>query len=250
MGDAAICERGGRGLIFPLVDAEHDLPDGLRAPLYGAALVYLFLGVNIVSDKFMSAIERITEQTREVERGGRTVTVKVWNDTVANLTLLALGSSAPEIMLSVMEVFLNEFSAGVLGPSTILGSAAFNLFVIIAVCVVVVPSAEVRAVENVRVLWVTAAFSLFAYLWLLLIVQVVSPGVVSVVEGLLTLALMPVLVLVSWLTDIGWEPCPRRRASVAALPEEAQAAATAGAAVQPAVAAPACAAAPAAKPAA
>jgi solute carrier family 8 (sodium/calcium exchanger) len=29
--------------------------------------------------------------------------VAVWNPTVANLTLMALGSSAPEILLSVIE---------------------------------------------------------------------------------------------------------------------------------------------------
>ena len=29
---------------------------------------------------------------------------KVWNETVANLTLMALGSSAPEIMLAIVEV--------------------------------------------------------------------------------------------------------------------------------------------------
>ena len=33
------------------------------------------------------------------------VYVTVWNSTVANLTLMALGSSAPEILLSVIEVF-------------------------------------------------------------------------------------------------------------------------------------------------
>ena len=31
-------------------------------------------------------------------------TVRVWNETVSNLTLMALGSSAPEILLSVIEV--------------------------------------------------------------------------------------------------------------------------------------------------
>ena len=30
--------------------------------------------------------------------------VRVWNETVSNLTLMALGSSAPEILLSVIEV--------------------------------------------------------------------------------------------------------------------------------------------------
>lgn len=32
-------------------------------------------------------------------------TVRVWNETVSNLTLMALGSSAPEILLSVIEVW-------------------------------------------------------------------------------------------------------------------------------------------------
>lgn len=37
--------------------------------------------------------------------GEKTVmTVKIWNETVSNLTLMALGSSAPEILLSVIEV--------------------------------------------------------------------------------------------------------------------------------------------------
>ena len=34
----------------------------------------------------------------------------VWNDTVANLTLMALGSSAPEILLSVIELIGNNMS--------------------------------------------------------------------------------------------------------------------------------------------
>ena len=47
---------------------------------------------------------------------------------------MALGSSAPEILLSVVETFGAGFKAGDLGPSTIVGSAAFNLFIIIAIC--------------------------------------------------------------------------------------------------------------------
>ena len=54
---------------------------------------------------------------------------------MANLSLMALGSSAPEILLNVIEITLGDFKAGALGPSTIVGSAAFNLLVIIAVCV-------------------------------------------------------------------------------------------------------------------
>ena len=59
------------------------------------------------------------------------VNVPVWNPTVANLTLMALGSSAPEILLNVIETVstLGE-KPGELGPSTIVGSAAFNFLII------------------------------------------------------------------------------------------------------------------------
>ena len=55
----------------------------------------------------------------------------MWNDTVANLTLMALGSSAPEILPAVLETVMNLGGCpGELGASTIVGSAAFNLLVI------------------------------------------------------------------------------------------------------------------------
>ena len=50
-------------------------------------------------DRFMDSIEMITSQEREVlvkdkESGkNKVITAKIWNKTVANLTLMALGSS-------------------------------------------------------------------------------------------------------------------------------------------------------------
>ncbi len=54
------------------------------------------------------------------------------------------GSSAPEILLAVVGVVGNEFKAEALGPGTIVGSAAFNLLAIVAVCIVGVPDGESR----------------------------------------------------------------------------------------------------------
>lgn len=41
-----------------------------------------------------------------------TILVRVWNETVSNLTLMALGSSAPEILLSIIEIVGADFKAG------------------------------------------------------------------------------------------------------------------------------------------
>lgn len=78
----------------------------------------------------------------------------------------------------------HDFQAGALGPSTIVGSAAFNMFVIIAICVYVVPDGETRKIKHLRVFFVTAAWSIFAYIWLYLILSVFSPGEVAVRTGL------------------------------------------------------------------
>jgi len=209
----AICEPGGRGFVFPLTDGEADWDGWVRATVYMVAMLYIFLGVNIAADKFVSAIEGITSIKRRVLQRSteRVITVSVWNGTVANLTLLALGSSAPEILLSVVEIMGNGFFAGELGPSTIVGSAAFNLFCIVAVCIVAVPAGEQRQIKDLGVFWVTAGFSIFAYLWLVVIVQVNSPNIVELWEALLTLAWLPVLITVSYLTDIGWFSGIRRQ---------------------------------------
>ena len=62
------------------------------------------MGISIVSDMFMSAIEKITAKTKQIhlassgEDGGDVIEVPVWNGTVANLTLMALGTNKLRLM--------------------------------------------------------------------------------------------------------------------------------------------------------
>uniref|UniRef100_A0A665TB43 Sodium/calcium exchanger 2-like n=1 Tax=Echeneis naucrates TaxID=173247 RepID=A0A665TB43_ECHNA len=177
-----------------------------RAIIYFLCLMYMFLGVSIIADRFMASIEVITSQEKEVTitkpNGETTVTtVRIWNETVSNLTLMALGSSAPEILLSVIEVCGHNFNAGELGPGTIVGSAAFNMFVIIGLCVWVIPDGESRKIKHLRVFFITAFWSIFAYIWLYLILAIISPGIVEVWEAAVTLLYFPVCVILAWIAD-------------------------------------------------
>uniref|UniRef100_A0A8D2DZY2 Sodium/calcium exchanger 1 n=2 Tax=Sciurus TaxID=10001 RepID=A0A8D2DZY2_SCIVU len=197
-----------KGVILPIWEPQDpSFGDKIaRATVYFVAMVYMFLGVSIIADRFMSSIEVITSQEKEItikKPNGETTktTVRIWNETVSNLTLMALGSSAPEILLSVIEVCGHNFTAGDLGPSTIVGSAAFNMFIIIALCVYVVPDGETRKIKHLRVFFVTAAWSIFAYTWLYIILSVSSPGVVEVWEGLLTFFFFPICVVFAWVAD-------------------------------------------------
>ena len=139
------------------------------AVLYFILLIYTFSGVGIIADIFMDAIGVITSvgkwiAVREAKTGKQVhVYTKLWNPTVANLTLMALGSSAPEILLSVIEIASNDFYSGDLGPSTIVGSAAFNGLVIIAVCISCLPSGDTRKIDDMSVFSITAFSSVFAY---------------------------------------------------------------------------------------
>lgn len=197
------------GLMLPCWEPLVDVPvvDKIgRGLVYFLAMAYLFIGVSIISDRFMAAIEVITSQEREVSvrkpNGDKQiVVVRMWNETVANLTLMALGSSAPEILLSVIEIWAKKFEAGELGPGTIVGSAAYNLFVIIALCVSVIPNGEVRKIKHLGVFFVTSTWSVFAYVWLYLILAVVSPGEVEIWEGLLTFSFFPLTVLTAYAAD-------------------------------------------------
>ncbi|XP_029317022.1 sodium/calcium exchanger 3 [Cottoperca gobio] len=196
------------GIILPIWYPEDpSMGDKIaRVIVYFVAMIYMFLGVSIIADRFMAAIEVITSQERElvIKRPNgetTTTTIRVWNETVSNLTLMALGSSAPEIMLSVIEVCGHGFKSGELGPATIVGSAAFNMFVIVGICVSVIPQGEVRKVKHLRVFFITAGWSIFAYIWLYMILAVFSPNEVQVWEGLLTLAFFPICVLLAWVAD-------------------------------------------------
>ena len=129
------------------------------------------------------------------------IDVPVWNPTVANLTLMALGSSAPEILLSVLQTLQDiEGIPPVLGPSTIVGSAAFNLLVISGVSILAVGD-EPKKVEDLGVFAVTSVASLWAYIWLYLCLEIFSQGQVTLVEGWLTLVFMFLLIVFAYGAD-------------------------------------------------
>jgi solute carrier family 8 (sodium/calcium exchanger) len=159
----------------------------------------------------MDAIEVITSQTESEEVKNETgevigtVDKIIWNPTVANLSLMALGSSAPEIMLSVIEtVTLLGYVPGELGPSTIVGSGAFNLLIITAVSIMAVDE-KMKKIDDVGVFMTTSFFSVFAYIWMWLTLEIISPGVIQMWEAIFTLLCTLILLLSAY----GMDRCRR-----------------------------------------
>ena len=83
------------GVLLPVWEPQENLTLGDtigRALVYALSLAYLFLGVSIIADRFMAAIEVITSQEREIhvtDASGnkQVVMVRYWNETVSNLTV-------------------------------------------------------------------------------------------------------------------------------------------------------------------
>lgn len=183
------------------------LPNTMMGILYLMFLCYLFLGISISADIFMEAIDVITATVttmmiKDDETGQEyMVEVPVWNPTMANLTLMAFGSSAPEIILSVLEALksLGE-PAGALGPFSIVGSGAFNLLIISAVSIAAV-GPDVKKIDDMGVFLCTAFFSIFAYLWMFICLSVNTPDQVTVKEASWTCTFFFILLIFAFLLD-------------------------------------------------
>jgi len=187
------------------------LPNWLLGCMWALFLLWLFFGIAIISDAFVAGIEVITAQTHivvRIDKAGNRVEreEEVWNWVVANITLLAVGSSSPEILLSLIDTLLTlDQPAGQIGASTIVGSAAYNLFIISAVCMVCLPAGTFRKIEHLKVFIWTTSWSLWAYFWLWIVYKKVSPNVIEVWEAWVTLAFMPLFVWSTYMVDTrGW----------------------------------------------
>nr|XP_039274821.1 sodium/potassium/calcium exchanger 4-like [Styela clava] len=106
----------------------HEFPKDLfteEQRLQGAIVIhffvcfYMFIALAIVCDDyFVPSLDQISEKLKLTED-------------VAGATFMAAGSSAPELFISIIGVFV---ARGDVGVGTIVGSAVFNILVIIGLC--------------------------------------------------------------------------------------------------------------------
>ncbi|XP_014512864.1 magnesium/proton exchanger isoform X1 [Vigna radiata var. radiata] len=202
-------EKCDRYLIF---SGESALGDGFRAFLYFLGLAYCFIGLSAITARFFQSMENVVKHTRkvvEVDPVTKTETIrheKVWNYTVADISLLAFGTSFPQISLATIDAIQNmgNLYAGGLGPGTLVGSAAFDLFPIHAICVVVPKAGELKKIADLGVWLVELFWSFWAYIWLYIILEVWTPNVVTLWEALLTVLQYGLLLIHAYAQDKRW----------------------------------------------
>merc|ERR1711892_989046 len=191
------------GVIIPLWSGTDNLPIGDRigrGVIYFCILLYLLLGVAIYMNKMMETIDTMTSLMKkssvpDPETGeSQVVIVKIWNQAAANM-FMALASSSPVICLCIADIFAKGFRAGHLGPFTIMGTSAFNLFVVVGIAITAVPRGHVRNANNLLVLILLAVFSFILYTWVYFQVAVISYGQIEVWEAFINIVLFIVILL-------------------------------------------------------
>jgi Ca2+/Na+ antiporter len=114
---------------------------------------------------------------------------------------MALGAAIPSIVLSIIQLSAINYDYGEVGARMMVGASAFNVFIIISYCVIAVPIGEIRKIEKLTVLFVTFLWMIFAYIWLCLVIIVISPGVIELWEAIVTLIFYPLSVINAYLVD-------------------------------------------------
>ncbi|EES10216.1 magnesium/proton exchanger 1 [Sorghum bicolor] len=197
---------------YLLFHGETLLSTGARASLYTVALAYCFIGLSAITARFFKSMEQIMKHSREVvviDPHTKEPVVKhekVWNYTVADIALLAFGTSFPQISLAIIDAIRNlgQLTAGGLGPGTLVGSAAFDLFPIHAVCVVMPRAGSKKKISDLGVWLVELVWSFWAYIWLYVILEVWTPKVITLWEALLTVLQYGLLLLHAYAQDKRW----------------------------------------------
>ncbi|XP_019708732.1 magnesium/proton exchanger 1 isoform X1 [Elaeis guineensis] len=197
---------------YLLFYGETYLSNGLRAFLYLLGLAYCFIGLSAITARFFRSMENIVKQTRcivELDSCTNAEVIKYekfWNYTIADISLLAFGTSFPQISLATIDAIRNlgQLDAGGLGPGTLVGSAAFDLFPIHAVCVVVPKAGALKKISDIGVWLVELFWSFWAYFWLYIILEVWTPKVITLWEALLTVLQFGLLLIHAYAQDKHW----------------------------------------------
>jgi len=139
--------------------------------LYIILNIYLFLGIAIICDgHFTASLEMICS-----DKG------LGLNNDVAGATFMAAGSSAPELATSFIGTFLSESNVGV---GTIIGSAVFNILVIIG-------ATAVLSKEDLELDWRPVVrdnfFYLISVILLILVIKVPDTDEIKTIDSIVLL---------------------------------------------------------------
>jgi len=174
-----------------------DLQEKWQAVFYGAGFLYICLGIAMICEEyFVTALNELIE-------------VKGISPDVAGATFMAAGSSSPEVFAALIGLFFSSSEGGGAGVGTVVGSAVFNVLVIIG-------GAALYSDRGITMEWRTLLRDSGFYAASLVALYVCfADGVLTVVESSLMVALyMVYLVVCGLFTQIVGCVCPEKKTAL------------------------------------
>ncbi len=142
-------------------------------------VVAIYLLAIITDEYFIVSLDQISKQLKLPH-------------TVAGASLMAMGSSAPELAIALLALFTAGGAHSDVGIGTIVGSAVFNILIITGASAIVRPA---------KISWPSAVRDITMYVaCIILLLFVISDGTVSLPEtlGFLGLYAIYLLILIRW----------------------------------------------------
>lgn len=124
---------------YLLFYAETNMGNGIRTSIYFLGLIYCFIGLSAITGCFFLSMEKVVQQTRKivikdpVTRAKVEKRERIWNYTLADISLLAVGTSFPHISLATIDAFQNlgQLYAGGIPPPPVMTLICFIFFLFI-----------------------------------------------------------------------------------------------------------------------
>ncbi len=151
-------------------------------------LVMFYVLAHVCSAYFIQSLDAIAKKWK-------------MSSEAAGATLMAIGSSTPELFITILAL-IRVGNHGAIGVGTIVGSALYNILVIIGAAVVV---------KGAKVMWQPIVRDLFFYtLTIVLLIFSFLDGKIEVIEAVSFIALYGVYVLavVNWKKWLGYSESP------------------------------------------
>lgn len=98
---------------YLVFSGETSLGESFRIFLYFMGLAYCFIGLSAITARFFRSMENVVKHSRkvvEIDPYTNTEIIryeKVWNFTIADISLLAFGTSFPQISLATIDAIRN-----------------------------------------------------------------------------------------------------------------------------------------------
>ena len=130
--------------------------------------------------------------------------IELWNPTVATVTIMAISANSPLILLNLIDLIRDtsgEINENAIGIFAIIGASSFQFFFLTGIIAMSLTVPKVKKIINLNIYLILAGFAVFGLFWIYLILEVISPNLITFPETFFTFIVYLSMVLTLFIID-------------------------------------------------